>query len=384
MNFKPLRVNDQYYHIYISFNKHEINKFFHNSLASYEFTTSFKKLPVDEQELITNDVKTQITQEIESMIMNLDIIIISEILYLFRGKIQYDTPLFVIAKICTIPEEVDLISPDTIINLKNNKCADNALKVIIDSLLISNNFYDLVEVSECNSASNVVVIEAVIDGAVQDLTIDGEDEASLVDFDLLFGYNIDSQISTDFINLDNVTYAKIKKIYLKQPQELTDEIVKNINLFNIKNKDEFIRKITSVIETRQNRNFAVNKILDYVIKNSNIKIEDEVIDHFMHLMANEFECSVEEIRDEWNNLDEDHFGNLTYQITKQYIVHHAYRNNANYMTDEYYKMIKEEYNLHRALMLVDNNIQEYEMFLREQLDFIILFNFFSDEGLILK
>lgn len=384
MNLKPLKISDQYYHTYVSFSKYEINKFYTEATERLEFNSDIKLLSNSEKEILIDEIKSRIEEEIEQAIMELDIVIISEILYIYRGQIAYDNPLFVIAKMCTVPEDLELVFPDTILNLQNMKCIDNVLKVILNSLLISEKFIDLVEVEQCSSTENVIVVEAIVDGQTTEFTIDWQDEDSFVDFDLLFGYNIGDEIPSDFINLNNISYAKIKNIYLKQPKELTDEIVKKLNIFNVKTKDEFIKKIVSVIENRQNRNFAVTKILDYVIKNSNIVIEEIVIEHFMHLIAKEFSCSVEEIKDEWNELEDDHLGNLVNQIKKQYIVHYAYRNNVNYITDEYYKTIKEEYNLHRALMLVDNNIQDYEMFLREQLDFMILYNFFTDEGLILK
>ena len=104
-----------------------------------------------------------------------------------------------------------------------------------------------------------------------------EDGNTLVDFSQLFGYNKGEELPLEIFDIPNLSKATLVEVLQKVPHPLTDELVENLHISDVKTVKELEQEISSTIHPNRQRMVLVDKIIDYIVKHSNIDIRTTLL-----------------------------------------------------------------------------------------------------------
>lgn len=93
----------------------------------------------------------------------------------------------------------------------------------------------------------------------------------------------------------------------------------------------------------------VDKIIDYIVRHSDIEISEMIISHFISLMAKETATTFEEVKADWDFYSKDIKDKLIYtlktQMVRLYLIRFIQRGNLSYI-DDYLINVQEQYDNH--------------------------------------
>lgn len=387
MVLKVSQINDQYIYVHVGFSEAEINDLLKNTTFKITDFASYRALYAAEKNLAAIEVKKTIREQVQHALIDEGYIVFSEPLATYRGEVKYNNPLFVIMKFCVVPNQMDLVFPGTKMIFNRGPLPREVLDEVIKNLLIKRGCYYFQEVDKVTSFDQIVYVDLIYDERKVELAFSPEDGNTLVDFSQLFGYNKGEELPLEIFDIPNLSKATLVEVLQKVPHPLTDELVENLHISDVKTVKELEQEISNTIHPNRQRMVLVDKIIDYIVKHSNIDIQNDLIEHFIQVVAYEHAWTYDEAKTDWDSYGDEVKNELIYtlksQMVKLYLIRQAQMGHLNFI-DDYLIKVQEQYDNHLHMIIEeDGEIDEHGLFLREQLDYAILFNFFVEQEIII-
>ena len=381
------QVNEQYIYAYVGVSEEEINEYFANSIYKITSIEEYEQLSDSERIACSEYIKTIIQEDVQNAVMDRGYLVISDPLVTYRGSITYDNPLFVILKYCIVSEHMELVFPKTKMMFNRGELPREVLDEVIRTLLLKSGYFTVEEVEKYTSTEQIASVDFIINGRPIGLTFNPEDGNTLVDFRGLLGYNKGDELPLDIFDLPGASEAKLVTIYQKVPMQLTNDLVKQMHIPDVNTIEEFEKEINDTIHPNRQRMVLVDKIIDYIVRHSDIEISEMIISHFISLMAKETATTFEEVKADWDFYSKDIKDKLIYtlktQMVRLYLIRFIQRGNLSYI-DDYLINVQEQYDNHLLnLARLGKKVDEQGLFLREQLDYALLFNYFVEQEIII-
>lgn len=282
MRLKQDYVSSQFHQLYFELSPKEVNEIFEEVADENSNLTDQNSIEFIEK------VKDKIEYEtIQIQINELDVYMIGPKMITYLTDVKKDNIVLGIAKFCILPEELNIELPTYIPSsfIETNVTKEQTLSTI-NKILICNDYYDLIEVSEVDETSVITydlcyTNNGTVLNKIENQTFDmSEVTDENVDIDPL---KFEKKKKDDIVILDNEEVkveARIKKIEKKVAKELTDEIVKNLKFLRVTTATGFEKKINEIYKFGKTLDLLVYYVTEFIIQNKQIEFDSYVVDFY--------------------------------------------------------------------------------------------------------
>lgn len=279
------------------------------------------------------------------------------------GSLNDSNPLTINYSFCYVPLNYNIKYP----SIKGNGYlfTEKDVDMIQTELLISNGFYNKSKVLYITEFSDIQFSYMWESDGLQDIYMDiSEFENKFnIDKNQLIGKCRDTYLVKSEQGIEyNIT---IKEIYDKKVYPINDEIVSKINYLDTKTVKEFRQKIKEVFTFIYNVKSNVVSISQNIAKINDFNIDEYVKKNYCNIVG----INIDELTEE--DIDD---------IKLSFVSAYVFANH-NFMIDNYFFYIQQEYNL---LFQIKQSSEEmtFEDYVNLKAPYYILYDFFRNKNLV--
>lgn len=194
------------------------------------------------------------------------------------GSVSDDDGISVKFSFCFVSSDYNLKMP----TVKGNPYfyTNKDTEMLINEILINCGFYSKKEILLVNDFSDILFTYIKKDDIAKDIYMDVNNlsEEYHINKSDIIGL---AKGSYNLLDKDNQTVTVIiKEIYEKEVFKLTDEIVQELNIFEVNNVKDFISKVEEVYSRYLNINSNINSLTKRFLELNDFEIDDYVLKHY--------------------------------------------------------------------------------------------------------